>query len=117
MAIFNSRFTETITMYWRTGDAYVDGIFVAGTQQSQNIVASVQRMNMRERQLLPDGFRANQTIKIYTEIDVIQLIENNQTDIQDAAEFSWKGDRYKMLASERWDYLIPHWKITAVSSA
>ena len=112
---FNPRFTETITMYWRTGDAYVDGRFVPGTEQSQSIVASVQRLDMRERQLLPEGFRASETLKIYTETNVVELIQNDVTPIEDAAEFEYKGKRYAMLASEKWDYLISHWKITVVA--
>jgi hypothetical protein len=102
-------------MYCRTGDTYVDGRFVAVAEQSQNIVASVQRLALRDRQLLPEGYRASETLKIYTEVDVVELIENDVTPLEDAAEFEYKNKRYAMIGSERWDYLVPHWKLTVVA--
>lgn len=113
--VFNSAYTETITMFSKSGGAYVNGRFVEGTETSQSIIASVQRLTMRERQLLPEGFRASETLKIYTEISSIDLIENDVTPIEEAAEFEYKGKRYAMLSSEKWDYLVPHWKITVVA--
>jgi hypothetical protein len=113
---FTELFTESITMYYRTGDTYADGEYVEGSETSVAIVASVQRLNMRERQLLQEGYRARDTIKIFiADVATIQLIENNLTLPKDAAEFLFKGKRYDMIASESWDYLIPHWKITAVA--
>jgi hypothetical protein len=112
---FNSKFMKTITMYWRTGDGYVDGRFVRGAEQSTPIIASAQRLNMEERQLLEEGYRASESYKLFTQIDVIQLIENNETGIVDSAEFEYKGKRFSMIASEDWDMVIPHWKITMVS--
>jgi hypothetical protein len=114
--IFNSLFTETITMFWRVGGTYVDGRFVEGApEQSQEITASVQRLAPRDRELLPEGFRASESIKIYTQIDVVRLIENNENPALTAAEFEYQGTRFVMLASDRWEYLIPHWKVTAVA--
>jgi len=113
---FNPRFTETITMFYRTGDSYVDGYFVPGVEASEDIIASVQRLQMRERQLLPEGYRASETLKIYTEVAQIQTIQNDVDPLIDSAEFEYKGKRYTSLASERWDYLIPHYKITVVAT-
>jgi hypothetical protein len=112
---FNSRFTETIQMITKSGGSYVDGRFVAGSETSTTIIASVQRLSMRDRELLPEGFRASETLKIYTEIQNIDLIENDVSPIEEACEFEYKGKRYAILASERWDYLIPHWKVTVVA--
>lgn len=112
--MFNTQFTESLIMYWRTGDAYVDGVFQEGTTDSATIVGSVQRLNMREVQRLPEGFRASETIKIYTEESTIRLLRNNRLIIQEGAEFLWNGKRYAMIGSEKWEYLIPHWKITCV---
>ena len=112
---FDGAYTETISMFAKSGGQYIDGRFVEGTEIETNIVASVQRLTMRERELLPEGFRASETFKIYTEIENIELIQNDQVPIEEAAEFEYKGKRYSMLASETWDYLIPHWKITVVA--
>ena len=118
MMQFNSRFTETISMFTRTGDTYgPDGRFVPGAETETPIIASVQRMNMRERELLPEGFRGSESYKIYTEVDVVQIIENNVQPLVDAAEFQYRGKRFVMLSSEEWDYLIPHWKVTVVEKA
>lgn len=99
-------------MYWRTGDGYVDGYYTAGTEMSSTIVASVQRLSMAERQLLPEGFRSMESYKIYTEAASIQTLLNNK--VIDAAEFSYRNQRFAMLKWEKWDFLIPHYKITMV---
>lgn len=112
---FSSKYTETIIMFYRTGDAYEDGRFVPGIEQSVPIVASMQRLSMRERQLLPEGFRAKETYKLYSETSLLQLIQNDVTPLIDAAEFEYRGKRFAMLASEEWDYLVPHWKATLVA--
>lgn len=104
-------------MFYRTGDAYgPDGRPVDGVETSVPIVASVQRLSMRERQLLPEGFRAKETLKLFIEIGQIQLIENQVDPLVDGASFEYKNKRYDMIASERWDYLIPHYKITVVAT-
>lgn len=113
--MFSPRFTQPITMYYRTGDSYVDGRPVLGTEASTTILASVQRLTMRERELLPEGFRASESYKLYTETDVVQIIDNNVSPLIDAAEFEYRGKRFSMLASDEWDYLIPHFKITMVA--
>jgi len=115
MAVFLKQLTETITMYWRTGGSYVNGRWVDGPEGSSEIVASVQRLELREREMLPETYRARQTIKMYTEIDSLQVMIDNRPTLVEAAEFEWKGNRYTMIGSEEWDYLIPHWKITAVA--
>lgn len=113
--VVNALFTEDIEMFYRTDDQYIDGRYVKGPEKFRVIRASVQRLNMAERQLLPEGFRQSETLKIYTNTNVVKLIENDVTPPEDAAEFEYKGKRYAMLASEEWDYLIPHWKITVVA--
>jgi hypothetical protein len=112
---FNGAYTELILMFVKSGGSYIDGRFVEGSEVQSSIRASVQRLTMRERELLPEGFRASETLKIYTEIDNIKLIQNDEIPIIEAAEFEYKSKRYSMLASEEWDYLIPHWKITVVA--
>jgi hypothetical protein len=99
-------------MSWRTGDAYVDGLFVAGNEKYEIIQASVQRLTMAERQRLPEGFRTHDSYKLYTEAAAIQTLLNNR--LNDAAQFEYRGQRFSMLSWERWDFVIPHWKITMV---
>lgn len=107
----SGRFKQNITMYIRTGDTYgADGRPVPGAETSETVSAVVQRLSMRDRELLPEGFRSTETYKLYLETDDIQLIESGENI--DAAEFEIKGKRYSMIASEEWDKLIPHWKIT-----
>jgi len=103
-------------MFTRSGDSYVDGRPVDGVERETDIIASVQRLSLADRQLLPEGFRQSATLQIYTEIANVQLIKNDDPNIQDAAEFEYKGRRYAMIGSEEWDYLIPHWKITVVNT-
>lgn len=113
--MFNSLFTENITMTWRSGDAYVNGVFVEGSEQSKTIIASVQPVTGSQRELLGEGFRNNDVITIFTEENSVQTIVNNALNITDAAQFQYNSKTYYMLSCERWNYLIPHWKIVAIA--
>jgi hypothetical protein len=95
---------------------YVNGRDVQGAETSFNLEASVQRLDMRERQLLEEGYRTRDTRKIYfPENPNIVALENNQTQpINEASEFEFDGNRYVMLADEGWDTVIPHLKVTVV---
>lgn len=99
-------------MRWRIGDAYVDGVFTPGRMHTEIIMASVQRLSMAERQLLPEGFRTHDSYKLYTEATAIQTLLNNK--LNDAAEFVYRGQCFAMLSWEQWNFVIPHWKITMV---
>ena len=112
MGKLSRRIIEPVKMFWRTGDGYVEGVFVQGSETYEIIQASVQRLTMAERQRLPEGFRTLDSYKLYTETASVQTLLNNT--LKDAAEFDYRGQRFSMLSWERWDFLIPHWKITMV---
>jgi|SRR6185436_4765493 len=112
MGKLSKRILEEIKVYYRSGDRYEDGLYVAGSETEERIMASMQRLSMAERQLLPEGFRTQDTYKMYTETPLIQTLINDR--LTDAAEFLYRGQRFAMLAWERWDFLIPHWKVTMV---
>jgi len=105
-------FDRIILMQWWTTAYYSDGVYVKTNRQEALLKASVQRLSMAERQLLPEGFRSRQTYKIYTEINSIQVLENTST--LDAAEFVFDNQTFAMLAYEQWELVMPHWKLTVV---
>ena len=41
-------------------------------------------------------------------------MKENLATVDNSSEFLINGDRFVMLASERWEEFIPHWKITVV---
>lgn len=110
---FITPFDTVITMRWHLTGAYDDsGIYKKGAQKSAQIRASVQRLSMAETQRLPEGMRNRTTYKLYTEVNIVEVVEN--TSMLDGAEFVIMGVPFAMLGWERWTLLMPHWKITVV---
>lgn len=113
--MFNTQFTESIIMKWRSGDSYVNGVFTEGAEQSKAIIASVQPVTGSQRELLGEGFRNNDVITIFTEESSIQIILNNAANVTDSAQFEYNSKTYSMLSCEKWNYLMPHYKIIAIA--
>ena len=115
MAAFNGSFIETIKLFTRASDSYVNGRLVKGAEVQTNIMASVQPVSGSDRQLLPDGFRGKEVYTVFTETNNIQFIQTNTAIIVDSAEIEYKSKRYSIISMEKWEYLIPHHKITMVA--
>ena len=107
-------FTRTITVINFTGEGYVDGRYQEGTEVTLDIIASVQRLSMQDVQRLPEGYRTSETYKLYLDNSAITTMKENLSTVDNSSEFLINGDRFVMLASERWEEFIPHWKITVV---
>lgn len=110
-------FTETIELITRTGDAYVGGRYVAGTETtSASIRASVQPCSDREIERLPEGERAKERLKVYLDHSVVvQLLQNNVDPTQDSSVVVYRGVRYSVVASKEYPtQRQAHWRLTVV---
>jgi len=114
MSLPSVGFVKTIQIIKKTGGEYVDGRYVEGSFVETNISANVQRLTMRERELLSSGYQSHETYKIYLDPQAIALIKEDFASVEEADSFRIDGDIFDQIASEEWYQFIPHWKITVV---
>ena len=110
-------FTETVDLITRTGDDYVNGRFVEGSETlSGSFRASVQPCSDREIERLPEGERAKERLKVYLDRSVaVKLLENNVDPIQDSVVVVYRGVRYSVVGSKEYPtQRQAHWKLTVV---
>lgn len=87
----------TITRY--APGQYVDGDWQDGENTTLTVLASVQPLNMKEVDALPEGKRNSAAIKIYSD-----------TELQPAEQAT--ADR-EAVSADRISYLGSQWEITA----
>lgn len=63
----------------RTGGSYISGRWVAGTPVALSFQGVVQNANAKDSQVLPEGTRADETIKIHTATALIAVDEETGT--------------------------------------
>jgi len=106
---------EAVTMYWYTGCSYIDGHWSYGPVHVRNIEASVQNpaSNLREQNL--EGTQDIENRVLFTNEDFIQTI---QAGGQDSVFFVTSDNkRWFMTGWERWNYLMPHYRITLIGES
>ena len=102
---------ETVTMKWFRNCQYLSGRWVYGTLEEKSISASVQNPASNLRQFNGEGTQDIENLVLFTNEDAIQLI---QAGGQDSVYFEIKGKLWFMTAWERWNYLMPHYRVTLV---
>ncbi|MBN8472333.1 hypothetical protein JYJ95_38010 [Corallococcus exiguus] len=97
---------------WRPGvSSLVDGVAVEAAGESFSILASVQPLSGRERQLLPEGQRSEERLLVVTatELRVADVSARREGDV-----LVYRGEDFEVEAVERWDELGGFWKARAV---
>lgn len=95
-----------------TSGTWVDGRWQPSNNQTTfTITASVQRLSMKETQLLPESFRATASYRVYTETE---LLIANEVLTREADIITIDGEDYKIIDVEHWRQLMPHYKAIAV---
>jgi len=102
---------ETVTMKWFRNCQYLSGRWEYGTLEEKNITASVQNPASNLRQFNGEGTQDIENLVLFTNEDTIQLI---QAGGQDSVFFEIRGKLWFMTAWERWNYLMPHYRVTLV---
>jgi len=99
-------FRSTVTIKRKSGGSYVNGHWVAGTETTITILADIQSWKQEELQLLPEARRLNQTSKMFTDVP-LQSIDDENPDI-----VLVDGVRYEVLANYPFQHnLINHYKV------
>lgn len=110
-----SRFGTTYTLRRYEAGEYVKGRWVAGgTYTETSIIASIQPVTGKERELLPEGERTKEVIRIYTKYGLRQAIEQQNVK---GDQISYKGRVYEVRMVETWDFDwndMAHFKAIAV---
>lgn len=100
----------TVTTYADSG--YVDGRYQEAVTETKVIQAVVMRCSMKEKQLMPEGYRGRETLKLYFSPEAFREIEMGDTTR--TSTFTINGKIYEQLATEHWDQLIEHTKVQVV---
>ncbi len=115
MALMSAKFyDQNVEMITFSGGGYVDGRYTGGVQTTTPILASVQPLSDRDRDRLPEGFRASEAITLYIEDVEVPVIHNNEATTQDAAKFIYKGNHYAMVSSRYYSHAFRYYKVVAV---
>ena len=98
-------------MKWFRNCQYLSGRWEYGTLEEKNITASVQNPASNLRQFNGEGTQDIENLVLFTNEDTVQLI---QAGGQDSVFFEIRGKLWFMTAWERWNYLMPHYRVTLV---
>lgn len=105
-------FRKPFSVKRTTPGAYVDGVFVEGTESTITIQASVQPLSDQDLQNLPEGRRESDMVKVYTNSNlnsVGSLGSGQQPD-----KIIWLGDEYEISSkSVRQMGVINHYRYFA----
>ena len=84
------------------------GRYTEGTPTALTITASVQPLTADEMQLLPEGRRADESFRLYTDT---RLLTANRVTNKNADIITIDGTRYEVLSCETWqNTIINHYK-------
>jgi len=101
-------FRQPQTITRTSAGAYVNGLYVEGTQTSVTVMASVQPTTGEDMITLPQGRRMSDYVKIYTGTNLQVLGEGVglQPDV-----LTWRGHQYECISVDvRQMSIIPHYK-------
>ena len=99
----------TVTRYFPARIEKGRAVGKAGSQQIP-ILASVQPMSDRDMMRLPEGFRTEGAIKLYTE-ERLRTVE--VSDCRMADTFEWQGVPYEVKQVHAWNELGNFYKVIA----
>jgi len=92
----------------KVAGTYVNGLWVEGGFTNITILASVQPLNGEQLEMLPEGRRTTQSVKIYTDTK-LQTVTSANPDILLAF-----GDEFEVITVEPWQSnVISHYKCIA----
>lgn len=96
------RFGSTYTVRRYEAGHYDRGRWVAGTSYTDMyIVASIQPLTGKERELLPEGERTKEVIRIYTKYGLRQAMEQQNVK---GDRVTYKGRAYEVRRVDTWDF-------------
>lgn len=96
----------------KTQGSYVDGIWVAGTEDVVTIAANIQPLKEAELAIMPEADRTKVWLKLYSPSPI--RTDKQGTDGHDADQFVFEGDRFKVMKVEHYSMGVQdHYKAVA----
>lgn len=91
-----------------------DGQYVDGVNQDIYIMATVQPLNEKETQALPEGNRTTATVKVYTDTRLFAERQADGVNQNKADYLEYQGNKWKIIACSSYQSgLISHYKAIA----
>lgn len=101
-------FRQPYTITRTAAGSYVSGLFVAGSQLTLTIQASVQPVSGEDLKPLPEGRRLDDYVKVYTDSD-LQMLQESTGKQPD--RLTWRGHTYECISADvRQMGVISHFK-------
>lgn len=108
-------FRKKIVYIRRTGGHIDDdGYWQTGEEKQGEIFASVQPLNIREIEAMPDGQAKTSAVKLYTSEPLLTAVQGKR---QEADIVLWQGKRYVVTDCIPYQSIISHYKIIAREEA
>lgn len=102
---------HTITGKRKSASTNVDGRFTPGSQTDISFKASIQPLNGKELESLPEGRREKDTYNIYTDFQLRTVDEEGNTNPDQVDIF---GQSFEIIKVDTWkNNVIPHYKAIA----
>lgn len=102
---------EVVVFSRRAVGSYVNGVWVPGALSTVTATVSIQPASARDRQILPEGDRTRETVRVYSPVELKTTLEGSSAQAPD--EFTWQGRLYRVKSVERW--IGDFWKAIAVA--
>jgi hypothetical protein len=80
--------------------SYIDGEWVEGSTSTFTVQVNIQPLKPHEILMLPESERTRSWWKVYS-ADVLRTLKEGENGWA-ADEFTWKGDRYKVMKVDDW---------------
>ena len=104
-----SQFRTPFLVIRKQPGSYVNGHWVNGTAELFEIQASVQPMSGKDMEMLPEGRRGSQAVKIYTSTQLRTVDDANPAEVQAF------GSAFELVTVEPWQSnVISHYKCIGV---
>lgn len=107
------RFVCTFIVHRKSAGSFTLGRYTPAASETTITVdnASLQPLKARELQLLPEGYRTGQAVKIYSPVE---LRTADPAGRYEADRIEYKGEFFEVMSVEYWDDHGSYWKATAV---
>jgi hypothetical protein len=109
----NTKFTSTYNVTRQSSSGtWVKGRWVEASSPTViTIRASVQKMDAKETELLPEAYRTKMSYRVYTETELFPV---SNTGAKNCDYISIDGSLYDIISVEKWTQIFPHYKCIAV---
>ncbi len=93
---------------YKSAGSYIKGRWVSGIEEEQMFEGSVQPTNGKDMQLLPEGKRSNETVKIYATAN-IPFTSADESNKVEGDIIEYNGKQYEVVTVKKWSNgLIPN---------